>query len=182
MTKWAVWVRQFRTGNRYAPMSPSPCYILAPYVATTPDVVERMIAFAGVTAADRVLDLGCGDGRLAIAAAQCGAQAVGVDIEPYWIGQAHHLAEQAGVTPLTRFVHQDALAIDCRDFSVVFLYLVEWSTHRVAAHLISQCRPGTRVVSNNFPFPADMGADTEHFTDADGQHRQLHRLVVPEAS
>jgi len=61
-----------------------PRYILAPYVPTPPEVVERMLDLAGVTAADTVYDLGCGDGRIAIAAAQRGARAVGVDIEAHW--------------------------------------------------------------------------------------------------
>ena len=62
-----------------------PRYVLAPYVPTPPEVVERMLDLAGVTSADVVYDLGCGDGRVVIAAAKRGARGFGVDIEAHWV-------------------------------------------------------------------------------------------------
>lgn len=160
-------------------MTQPPRYILAPHVATAPDVVERMVALANVNASDFVLDLGCGDGRLAIAAARSrGTRALGVDIEPYWVEQAQRNASEAGVSHLTQFVQQDGLSVDWEPFSVVFLYLVEWSTHLVARHILEHCRPGTRVVSNSFPFTAAANAATETFLDASGRARSLHLWVV----
>lgn len=161
-------------------MTDHPRYILAPHVPTEPDVVERMVALADVNASDFVLDLGCGDGRLAIAAARSrGARALGVDIEPYWVEQARKNAAAAGVSHLTEFAQQDGLSVDWRPITVVFLYLVEWSTHLVAKSILEQCRPGTRAVSNSFPFPATANAVTQTFLDASGRSRSLHLWVLP---
>lgn len=155
-------------------------YILAPYVPTPPDVADQMIALAAVDASDFVVDLGCGDGRIAIAAARVRrAHALGVDIEPSWIEEARTNAEAAGVSHLTEFLHQDALSVDLRPATVVFIYLVEWSTNLVAERILGQCRSGTRVVSHSFAFPASTNAATETFVDANGRRRFLHLWVLP---
>jgi SAM-dependent methyltransferase len=160
-------------------MTDPPRYILAPHVPTAPDVVDRMVALADVNASDFVLDLGCGDGRLAIAAALSrGARALGVDIEPYWVAEARRNAAEAGVSHLTQFVQQDGLSVDWRPVTVAFLYLVEWSTCLIAQHILEHGRPGTRVVSNSFPFPATTNAATETFLDVSGRPRSLHLWVV----
>lgn len=162
-------------------MTPPPRYILAPYVPTTADVVERMVRLAEVGLGDFVYDLGCGDGRLAIAAAARGARAFGVDIEPYWVEQSRGNALAAGVAGLARFEQGDALAVDLRLATVVFLYLVHWSTQLVARELLGQCAPGTRVVSNGFPFEVVAATAIDSFVDAAGQSRALHLWVVPES-
>lgn len=156
-----------------------PRYILAPYLATAPDVVERMLDLAGVRSGDRVYDLGCGDGRLAIAAALRGAQAFGVDIEPWWVEQSRLNAEAAGVAQRTVFAPGDALAVDLGPATVVVLYLVHWSTQLMARELLGRCAPGTRVVSNGFAFEAVTTTRTESFVDAAGQARAIHLWVVP---
>lgn len=156
-----------------------PRYILAPYLPTAPDVVERMLDLAGVAPGDIVLDLGCGDGRLAIAASLRGAEALGVDIEAHWVECARRNAEAAGVALRARFVQQDALAVDPSAASVVLLYLVEWSAQRVAQSLLQRCRPGTRVVSNSFGLAQSGQARCDRFEDASGQSRCLHLWVVP---
>jgi ribosomal protein L11 methylase PrmA len=138
-----------------------------------------MLDLADVTPADTVYDLGCGDGRIAIAAARRGARAVGVDCEPYWAEQATLNADAAGVAARVQFSAGDALALDLSPASVVCLYLVHWSTQLVAKHLISQCVPGTRVVSHSFGFEALAGVRSEDRLDADGQPRQVHLWVVP---
>ena len=157
-----------------------PRYILAPYVATPPDVVVRMVELADVRATDRVYDLGCGDGRLLIAAAKLrGASGLGVDIEPYWIEQARAHAEQAGVSHLARFEAEDALEVDLSSATVVFLYLVPWSTQRVLERLQQHCAPGTRIVSHSFGFDGVADSVTETFVDDSGTSRTLHRCVIP---
>lgn len=157
-----------------------PRYILAPYVATADDVVERMLDLAGVGSADVVFDLGCGDGRLAIAAARRGARAYGVDIEPWWVEQARLNAAAAGVADRVRFELRDAMDVDTSSASVVVLYLVHWSTQRMAAELQERCAPGTRIVSNSFPFEGCAGARTQTVIEATGQSRDLHLWVLPE--
>jgi SAM-dependent methyltransferase len=90
-----------------------PQYILAPYVPTPPDVVERMLWLAQVTGDDLVYDLGCGDGRILIAAArQFGARGVGVEIEPFWVQESQRNAQQANLDHLLTFIVQDALTVD----------------------------------------------------------------------
>ena len=159
-------------------MSEVPRYILAPHVPTAPDVVTRMIQLAQVGPGDVVYDFGCGDGRLAIAAALCGASSVGVDLEAHWVDASRRNAEAAGVTHLARFERGDALVVDVRRSTVVFLYLVHWSTRLVAQHLRERCAAGTRVVSNGFPFDPSWRTVTESFVDDSGQPRSIHLWVV----
>jgi SAM-dependent methyltransferase len=154
-----------------------PRHILAPYMATPADVVERMVRLAEVGEGDVVYDLGCGDGRMAIAAGRRGAHAVGVDIEPYWIEQARSNAAAAGVSARVSFEQRDALELDLAPATVVFMYLVQWSTQRVAAQILGQCAVGTRVVSHSFGFDT-VAARSETFEDASGQPRTLHLWVA----
>src|SRR6266545_6287108 len=100
-------------GQRAEPQAPAAAPAqspsLAPYVPTRQDVVDRMLALAQVTKADTVYDLGCGDGRIVITAAQkYGAHGVGVDIDPQRIAEATANAKQAGVESLVQFKLQDA--------------------------------------------------------------------------
>src|SRR6187402_1992172 len=89
-----------------------PTQSLAPYVATPADVVERMLDLAEVTARDVVYDLGCGDGRIPIAAAKRGARGVGIDVDPQRIAESHANAKAAGVTDRVEFRVQDAMTVD----------------------------------------------------------------------
>jgi SAM-dependent methyltransferase len=160
-------------------MYKSPRYILAPYVATPQDIAAQMVELADVQASDVVYDLGCGDGRLLIAAAQLrGARGLGVDIEPYWIEQSQANALQAGVSDQVQFEQRDALELDLAPASVVFLYLVHWSTQRIMQQLLTQCAPGTRVVSHSFEFESLPGSRTRTVLDSDGSSHLLHLHVI----
>lgn len=162
--------------------APALRYILAPYMATPPEVVARMVELADVRATDCVYDLGCGDGRLLIEAARArGAAGLGVDIEPYWVEQSRLNASQAGVSGLTRFELQDALEVELAPATVVFLYLVQWSTQRVLERLLRYCAPGTRIVSHSFGFDTVLDSATEVFVDHAGNSRSLHLCVIPDA-
>ena len=161
-------------------LTPLHCDVLAPYMATPPEVVERMLRLAAVGADDLVYDLGCGDGRILIAAACAGASGVGVDIESHWVELSRLNANAAGVAERVRFEQADALSLDLRQATVVVLYLVHWSVQRVLARVRSQCAPGTRVVSHSFPIELD-GARSEWVIDAEGQRRQIHLWTVPDA-
>jgi ribosomal protein L11 methylase PrmA len=153
-------------------------HILAPYVATPNDVVDRALRLADVQSNDVVFDLGCGDGRVVIAAASvAGAAGVGVDIEPYWVDLAKDNAVAAGVSRLTRFEHQDALTVDLTPATVVFLYLVHWSTQLVTERILAQVAAGTRIVSHAFPI-SGVPSRTETFIDASGTQRSLHLSVT----
>src|SRR3954462_1189939 len=98
--------------------------IHAPYVTTPLPVVDAMLKLAGTRKSDVVYDLGCGDGRIVIAAAkQYGARGVGVDIDPERIQEARANAKREGVESLVRFTAQDVFDMDFREATVVALYL-----------------------------------------------------------
>ena len=123
----------------------------APYVATPPDVVDRMLTLARVDARDVVYDLGSGDGRIVIAAAQkFGARGVGVDIDPVRITEAQENARRAGVQNRVTFKLQDALQADVSEATVVTLYMLSAINVKLRPILTKELRPGARIVSHNF--------------------------------
>ena len=158
-------------GTPPRPEAPS----LAPFVPTPQDVVERMLKLAGVTARDVVYDLGCGDGRIVVTAAEkFGARGVGVDIDPQRIKEAEENARKAGVEKLVTFRLQNARDTDVSRATVVTLYLLSSSNLALRPRLTKQLRPGARIVSHAF----DMGdwepAKIDRFTDAMGVTRTLY--------
>ncbi len=121
------------------------------YVPTPQDVVEAMLKAAQVTATDVVYDLGCGDGRIVITAAQeYGARGVGVDIDPQRIKEAAANARQAGVADKVRFLDADLFETDISEATVVALYLLPSLNEKLQPKLMRELRPGTRVVSHAF--------------------------------
>ncbi len=152
---------------------------LAPYVPTPHDVVERMLTLAKVGKDDVVVDLGSGDGRLVIAAAkQHGARGIGIDIDPARIAEATTNAQQAGVANRVEFRQQDALQADVSQATVVTLYLLSSSNVKLRPRLLSQLKPGARIVSHQFGM-GDWPADTvDTFTDANGTTRILYLWTV----
>ena len=149
---------------------------LAPYVPTPQDVVDRMLDLAGVTADDVVYDLGCGDGRIVITAAQrFGARGVGIDIDPQRIAESIANAERAGVQHLVRFVEQDVMLSDVSEATVVTLYLLSSSNARLRPILTRQLQPGARIVSHAFSMGTAWEPDaTERFEDERGNTRTLY--------
>jgi ubiquinone/menaquinone biosynthesis C-methylase UbiE len=124
------------------------------YVPTTPEAVQAMLKLADVKKTDVLYDLGCGDGRIVIAAAKdFGAHAVGIDINPVRIAEAKENARKAGVENLVRFEENDLFEADFHEASVVTLFLLSSLNVRLRPRLLEQLKPGTRVVSNTF----DMG-------------------------
>ena len=124
------------------------------YAPTPPAVVEAMLELAQVTSDDVVYDLGCGDGRIVVAAAKHrGARGVGIDIDPDRITEAVALAEREAVTDQVTFVLDDLFEADFRDATVVMLYLQPEPNLRLRPRLLAELRPGTRVVSHSY----DMG-------------------------
>jgi SAM-dependent methyltransferase len=122
-----------------------------PYVPTTEPAVEEMLKLAKVTKNDIVYDLGCGDGRIVIAAAKnYGARGVGIDINPERIAEANENAKKAGVTHLVKFIEQDLFEADFREATVVTLFLLTEVNLRLKPKLLADLKPGTRVVSNTF--------------------------------
>jgi len=125
-----------------------------PFVPTSDEAVQAMLKLANVQKTDVVYDLGCGDGRIVIAAARdFGARGVGIDIDPLRIAEAKQNAEEAGVEKLVRFEENDLFEADIHEASVVTLFLLSGVNLKLRPKLLKDLKPGTRIVSNTF----DMG-------------------------
>jgi precorrin-6B methylase 2 len=139
-----------------------------PYVPTTDEAVQAMLKLADVKKSDMVYDLGCGDGRIVIAAAKTyGAHAVGIDINPQRIHEAKENAKKASVEDLVRFEESDLFKADIHEASVVTLFLLQTVNLRLRPKLLKELRPGTRIVSNTFDM-GDWKADKEETLNGDG--------------
>jgi protein-L-isoaspartate O-methyltransferase len=148
---------------------------LAPYVASPPDVVDRMLKVAGTGPRDVVYDLGCGDGRIVITAAKnFGARGVGIDIDPALVARAEANAVAAGVDDRVAFRVQDAMTADVSEATVVTLYLLAASNVALRPRLTTQLAPGARIVAHNYPI-GDWEPDViDNFTDAAGVRRTIY--------
>ena len=152
---------------------------LAPYVPTPQEVVDRMLALAGVTRDDVVMDLGCGDGRIPITAAKTyGARGIGVDIDPELLAQARANAKAAGVEHLVTFKLQDAMTADLSEVSVLTLYLLSSSNLKLRPILTRQLKPGTRIVAHNFAMGDWEAEKIDTFQDKEGRTRTLYRWTT----
>ena len=124
------------------------------YVPTPYHVVAEMLQLVEVKPTDVVYDLGCGDGRVVITAAEhYGARGVGIDIDPDRITESRANARQVGVVDRVKFLQQDLFETDIREASIVALYLLPQLNRQLRPKLLSDLRPGTRIVSHDF----DMG-------------------------
>jgi 2-polyprenyl-3-methyl-5-hydroxy-6-metoxy-1,4-benzoquinol methylase len=126
---------------------------LAPFVVTPPNVVARMLSLAEVDVDDVVYDLGCGDGRIVIAAARLGARGVGIELDAELIRRSERGAEEAGVADRASFMTQDIMKVDLSAATVVTMYLLPESNALLRDKLESELRPGARVVSNQYDVP-----------------------------
>ena len=122
-----------------------------PYVPTPPEVVETMLKLGDVKKGDIVYDLGCGDGRIVITAAQrFEARGTGVDINPERIKEAKENAQKAGVSDRVRFIEKNLFDVDIHDATVVALYLLPEVNLRLRPKLLRELKVGTRIVSHQF--------------------------------
>lgn len=158
-----------------------------PYVQTPYVVVEEMLQLARVGPADMVYDLGCGDGRIVIAAAEkFGARGVGIDIDPRRISEANEAARRAGVAGRVRFAVQDLFQTDFSEASVVMLYLYPELNARLRPKFLAELKPGSRIVSHQFrigdwkPLSAKQvtPSDREQWTTGDRDH-WIYLWIVP---
>ena len=145
------------------------------YVPTPPEVVAAMLKVAKVTKNDLVYDLGCGDGRIVVAAARdFGARGVGIDIDPQRIREAQETVTQAGVGDRVKIVQADLFEADIHEATVVSLYLLPSLNLKIMPKLLRELKPGTRVVSHAF----DMGDwKPDQQLDVDG--RNVYFWTIP---
>jgi predicted RNA methylase len=149
---------------------------LAPYLVTPEDVVERMLTLAETTSRDIVYDLGCGDGRIPIAAAKkYGAHGVGLDIDAKLVALATSNARAAGIENLVEFRVQNVLDADVSRATIVTLYLLSSSNERLRPMLQKQLKPGARIVSHAFSMGRAWPADkVDQFVSARGDEVTLY--------
>ena len=146
------------------------------YVPTPQAVVDKMLELAKVGKNDVIYDLGSGDGRIPITAAQkFGTQGIGIDIDPERIKEANANAQKAGVTDKVKFLQQDLFTTDFSKATVVTLYLLPELNVKLRPQLFKQLKPGTRIVSHAF----DMGDwKPEKTVQVDG--KTIYYWTVPE--
>ncbi len=149
------------------------------YVPTPHEIVDRMLVVAKVRPGDVVYDLGCGDGRMVIAAAKkFGTRGVGVDLDPARIREARANAKQAGLEGLVTFKVADLFETDIREATVVMLYLLPELNRRLKPKLFAELRPGARVVSHDWDMGKDWPPDEYVKLGGDG----IYLWVMPEAT
>lgn len=133
-----------------------------PFQPSSEGIVSAMLKLGNVTSGDLVYDLGCGDGRIVVAAAkERGARGVGVDIDPVRIKESNDNAAAAGVTHLVNFHVEDFFKTDISKATVMMLYLYPHINLRLRPKLLTELKPGTRIVSNTY----NMGEWREDFKE-----------------
>lgn len=121
------------------------------YYPTPPETVAEMLRMAKIKKGDVLYDLGSGDGRIPIAAARdYGIRAVGIEIDPKLVTEAEENARQAGVSGLVRFRNEDMFRVDVSEATIVTLYLSEKLNVLLRPKLLSELRPGSRILSHDF--------------------------------
>ncbi|QIR40000.1 class I SAM-dependent methyltransferase [Tolypothrix sp. PCC 7910] len=147
-----------------------------PYVPTPQPVVDAMLKLAKVNSNDFIYDLGSGDGRIPITAAQkYGARGVGIDIDPQRVQEAKQNLQSAKVGDRVEFRQQDLFQTDLSKASVVTLYLLPDINLKLRPKLLQELKPGTRIVSHAF----DMGDwKPQQVQEVDG--KTIYLWVVPE--
>jgi len=124
---------------------------IAPFVATPLPVVKQMLTLAQLKPGEILYDLGCGDGRVVIMAAQeFGARAVGVEMREDLVKQAVGKVSELGLDGRVKIVQSDMFKVDLTGADVVTLYLTTSANDKVKPKLESELRPGTRVVSHDY--------------------------------
>ncbi len=145
-----------------------------PYVPTPIEVVDMMLKMADVGPSDYVIDLGSGDGRIAIAAAKLGARTLGVDLDPRRVEEATDNALKAGLQDRVTFKRQNLFDTKIADATVLTMYLLTKVNMDLRPRILDELRPGTRVVSHAFNL-GDWQPDQEGKLG----YRQVFMWMVP---
>jgi len=144
---------------------------LAPYIPTPQLIVERMLEAGHVKAGDMVYDLGSGDGRIVITAAQkYGARGVGVEIQPDLCRKAIERIKSLGLEDRVRMVEDSALRVDLSAADVVTMFFLTSSNQRMKPKLEKDLKPGARVVSNQFPITGWKAVEEVHLKSGSMNH------------
>jgi len=156
-----------------------------PFIATPDEVVARMLELAGVAPDDLVADLGSGDGRIVITAAQrFGARGLGIELDAGLVDTSRENARRAGVAERVRFVQGDVLTADFSKASVVTVYLLPQLIGELQPRFLRTLKPGTRIVSHAFRMAGWRPDRTETLRlkgphPGQGDESTLYLWVVP---
>lgn len=154
---------------------------LAPFVSTPQNVVEKMLSVANIRPGETVYDLGCGDGRVLIAAAQkYKAKAVGIEISEPRVKEANERIRRAGVEHLASVVHADLMDVDLAPANIVVLYLLRDSNDLVRPKLEKSLRPGTRVISHDYEIRGWKPTSVDR-SEANKRDHAIYVYTVPQS-
>ncbi|HEY5711154.1 MAG TPA: class I SAM-dependent methyltransferase [Allosphingosinicella sp.] len=145
-----------------------------PFVPTPHLLVQKMLDLAGVGASDYLIDLGCGDGRIPVAAGRRGARALGVDLDPMRIQEAFAAARIAEVEARVNFRIENLFRTPIYEASVIAIYLLPRVNLALRPRLLTELRPGSRIVSHAFDM-GDWRPDGEDMLD----RRRIFLWLVP---
>jgi SAM-dependent methyltransferase len=149
------------------------------FVPTPDRVVEEMLRVADIRKNDLIYDLGCGDGRIVIRAAQnVGSRGIGIDIDPQRIKESRQNASKAGVDHLVEFHEQDLFQADFSEATVVTLYLLPMLNLQLRPKLLTELKPGTRVISHDFGMNEWL-PDRKTVVVIGDRHHWVYHWVVP---
>jgi predicted RNA methylase len=150
---------------------------LAPYYPTPATVVERMLKFGGLKPGEKMFDLGSGDGRIVIMAAQkFGADATGIEMDGDLFKQSTDQIKNLGIEKKARIVRGDIAKQDFSSADMLTVYLLPSSNDKIRPMLEKQLKKGTRIVSHDFTFSGWTPVKEEHVED-DGEGRS-HTLYL----
>jgi SAM-dependent methyltransferase len=148
----------------------------APYVPTPQEIVDKMLELAKVTPDDVVYDLGSGDGRIVITAAQkFGAHAVGVEINPDLYRQSSDRIKELGLGDRARIVCEDMFDVSLSHATVVTLYLLTSFNEKLRPQLERQLHSGARIVCHDYHIP---GWDPEKVVEVTSKNGIPHKLYL----
>jgi SAM-dependent methyltransferase len=153
---------------------------VVPFVPTPLDVAEKMLEVAKVQPDDVVYDLGSGDGRIVILAAQkFGAHAVGVELNSDLYEKSSERIRKLGLQDRAQILHENMFEVNVRHATVVTLYLLTAVNERLRPILERQLRSGTRIVSHEFQVPGWQPTETIEFTSKAGLPYKIMLYVRP---
>src|SRR5579862_7787846 len=159
------------------PKTPRYANKLAPYVSSPARVVDRMLELANIKPGETVYDLGCGDGRILIAAAgKYKAKAVGVEISPKLAESATQRIARAGLDSQAKVIQGDLLDVDLTGADVVTIYLATSLNEKLRPRLEKYLKPGARVVSHDYAVPGWKPTKVDRTDDGRGHVIYLYEM------